>query len=120
GFGAAVQDPQQLPVGPLGGSLRVAGVQRGGGLADVAADVDVAGEDRDVEVAVPGAGADGGDLLFVAVDEEDPLAGPVRVAVVGFAERGLDHAGDAVGDGRGDPFVACLDPAGLFVTRRAR
>jgi hypothetical protein len=41
GFGAAVQHAQQLHVGPLAGGLRVAGVQRGGGFADVAADVDV-------------------------------------------------------------------------------
>ena len=41
GFRAAVQDAEQLPVGPLPGEHRVAGVQRRGGLADVAADVDV-------------------------------------------------------------------------------
>jgi len=34
---AAVQDAEQLPVGPLPGSDGVAGVQRGGGLAEVAA-----------------------------------------------------------------------------------
>jgi len=33
-LGAAVQDAEQLPVGPLPGGGRVAGVQRGGGLAD--------------------------------------------------------------------------------------
>ena len=46
GFGAAVQDAQQLPAGPLPGRGGVAGVQGGGGLADVAADVDVIDEDR--------------------------------------------------------------------------
>ena len=34
--GAAVQHPQPLPAGPLAGGGRVAGVQRGGGLAEVA------------------------------------------------------------------------------------
>ena len=37
GPGAAVQHPQLLPVGPFAGGLRVAGVQRRGGLAEVAA-----------------------------------------------------------------------------------
>src|SRR3989442_15745687 len=46
GFGAAVQDAQLLPVGPFAGGLRVAGVQRGGGLAQVAADVDEIDEHR--------------------------------------------------------------------------
>ena len=45
GFRAAVQDAQELPVGPLPGRGGVAGVQGGGGLADVAADVDVIDED---------------------------------------------------------------------------
>jgi len=36
-FGAAVQDAQPLPVGPLDRGGRVAGVQGGGGLAEVAA-----------------------------------------------------------------------------------
>src|SRR5487761_1417882 len=45
GFRAAVQDAEQLPVGPLPGGGGVAGVQRGGGLADVPADVDVVDED---------------------------------------------------------------------------
>ena len=35
GLRAAVQDAQQLPVGPLAGGDGVAGVQRGGGGADV-------------------------------------------------------------------------------------
>src|SRR5713226_3978312 len=60
GFGAAVQHAQQLPVGPLPGGLRAAGVQRGGGFADIAADVDVVDEDRDFQAAVPGAGGGGG------------------------------------------------------------
>src|SRR5487761_1249372 len=34
GFGAAVQDAEQLPAGPLAGEHRVAGVQGGCGLAD--------------------------------------------------------------------------------------
>jgi hypothetical protein len=37
GLGAAVQDPQLLPVGPFAGGPGVAGVQRRGGLAEVAA-----------------------------------------------------------------------------------
>jgi hypothetical protein len=35
GFRAAVQDAQQLPVGPLAGGCGIAGVQGGGGLAEV-------------------------------------------------------------------------------------
>ena len=46
GLRAAVQDAQQLPVGPLAGRGGVAGVQGGGGLAEVAADVDVIDQDR--------------------------------------------------------------------------
>ena len=37
GLRAAVQDAQQLAVGPLARGGRVAGVQGGGGLAEVAA-----------------------------------------------------------------------------------
>src|SRR5271166_6667872 len=48
GFRAAVQDAEQLPVGPLARGDRVAGVQRGGGLADIAADMDVIDQDRDL------------------------------------------------------------------------
>ena len=33
---AAVQDAELLPVGPLRSRLRIAGVERGGGLAEVA------------------------------------------------------------------------------------
>ncbi len=36
GLGAAVEDAEQLPVGPLAGGGGVAGVERGGGLAEVA------------------------------------------------------------------------------------
>ena len=46
GLRAAVQDAEQLPVGPLAGGGGVAGVQGGGGLAEVAADVDVVDQDR--------------------------------------------------------------------------
>ena len=72
---AAVQDAQQLAVGPLARGGRVAGVEGGGGLAEVAADVDVIDQDRDLQAAFGGLGLDGGDLLLVPVDEEDPLAG---------------------------------------------
>jgi hypothetical protein len=37
GLRAAVQDAQELPVGPLARGGGVAGVQAGGGLADIAA-----------------------------------------------------------------------------------
>jgi hypothetical protein len=37
GLRAAVEHAEELPVGPLPGGGRVAGVQRGGGLAEVAA-----------------------------------------------------------------------------------
>ena len=51
GLRAAVQDAEQLPVGPLAGGDGVAGVQGGGGLAEVAADVDVVDQDRDLQAA---------------------------------------------------------------------
>ena len=60
GLRAAVQDAQQLPVGPLAGGGRVAGVQGGGGLAEVAADMDVIDQDRDLEAASGGLGLDQG------------------------------------------------------------
>ena len=49
-------------------------MEGGGGLAEVAADVDVIDQDRDLQAAFGGLGLDGGDLLLVPVDEEDPLA----------------------------------------------
>ena len=110
--GAAVQHPQPLPVGPLAGGGRVAGVQCGGGLAEVSADVDEVDEDRDFQAAFPGVGGDGGDLLLVPVDEEHPLAGPVRVAAVGLVECFPDHRVDAVGDGGCYPLVP-RDGAGM-------
>jgi len=87
---AAVENAEFLPVGPLRGRLRVAGVQRGGSLAEVAGHVDEVDQDRDFQPALPGVVADGGDLLPVAVDEEYALAGPVRVGAVGLVERGPD------------------------------
>src|SRR6266542_2200831 len=56
---AAVQDAEQLPVGPLPGG-GAAGAERGGSLADVAADVDVVDEDGDLQAAFPGLGLAGG------------------------------------------------------------
>ena len=91
-------------------AVRVAGVQRGGGFADVAADVDVVDEDRDFQAAGPGVVADGGNLLLVPVHEEDPLAGPVRVPAVGLVERGADRAGDVTGDQRGYPLSRAFGP----------
>ena len=110
GLRAAVQDAQQLPVGPLAGGGGVAGVQGGGGLAEVAADVDVIDQDRDLQAAFGGLGLDGGDLLLVPVDEEDPLADALRVAAVGLVERGRDHVLDALGDRGRYPLVAGCGP----------
>ena len=74
-----------LPVGPLAGGPGVAGVQRGGGLAQVAGDVEESYEHRHFEAPGPGVGADGGDLLLVPVDEEHPLPDPRRrIAAVTF------------------------------------
>ena len=78
GLRPSVQDAEQLPVGPLAGGDGVAGMQRGGGLADVAGDVDVVDQDGHLEAAIPRLGLDGGDLLLVPVDEEDALADPLR------------------------------------------
>ena len=109
---AAVQHPQPLAVGPPGGGDRVARVQRGGGLAEVAADVDEVDEDRDFQAAGPGVGLDGSDLLLVPVHQEHPLAGPVRVAAVGLVIGRPDHRVDAAGDGGRYPLAAC-DGAGV-------
>ena len=105
GLRAAVQDPQQLPVGPLPGGDGVAGVEGGGGLAEVAADVDVIDQDGDLQAAFRGLGLDGGDLLPVPVHEEDPLPDTFWVAAVSLVERRPDHRGNVAGDGGGYPFV---------------
>src|SRR5216684_794493 len=107
-FRAAVQDAEELAVGPLPGGGGVAGVQRGGGLAYVAADVDVVDQDRNLQAAGLRVVADRGDLLLVPVDEEDALADPLRVAAVGLVERLPDHRGDVAGDGGRYPFIARL------------
>src|SRR5271165_5434252 len=110
GLCAAVQDAQQLPVGPLARGGGVAGVQGGGGLADIAADVDVIDQDRHLQAALLRLGLDGGDLLPVPVDEEDPLAGPLRVAAVGLVIGRGDHVLDGLGNRRRHPFIAGLRP----------
>src|ERR1039457_2975000 len=106
GLRAAVQDAEQLPVGPLAGGGGVAGVQRGGGLAEVAGYVDVIDQDGHFEAAPGGLGLDGGDLLLVPVDEEDPLADPLRVAAAGLVAGRGDHVLDALGDGGRYPLIA--------------
>src|ERR1039457_2622947 len=68
---AAVEDAEELPVGPLARGGVVAGVEGGGGLAEVAGHVDVVDEERELEAAFGGLCLDGGDLLLVPVDEED-------------------------------------------------
>ena len=83
----------------------VAGVQRGGGLADVAGDVDEVDQDGHFQAAFPGMVMNGGDLLLVPVDEEDPLADPLRVAAVGLVECRPDHRGDVPGDRGRYPLV---------------
>ena len=91
---------------PGGGG--VAGVQGGGGLADIAGHVDVIDEDRHFEAAFLRLGLDGGDLLLVPVDEEDPLPDPLRVAAVGLVIGRGDHVLDGLGDRGGYPFVPGL------------
>ena len=79
-FGAAVQHAQFLPVGPhLPGGPRVAGVQRGCGLAEVAADMDEIDEHRHFQAAFVRVGGDGGQLLLVPVHQEHPLPDPLRI-----------------------------------------
>ena len=95
-----------LPVGPLAGRGGVAGVEGGGGLAEVAADVDVIDQDRDLQAALGGLGLDGGDLLLVPVDEENPLADVFREVAVGLVVRGRDHVLDGLGDRGRYPLVA--------------
>ena len=119
GLRAAVQDAEQLPVGPLPGRGGVAGVQGGGGLAEVAGHVDVVDQDGDLQAAFGGLGLDGGDLLLVPVDEENALADPLRVAAVGLVERLRDHAGNVIGDGGRDPLVP-RDGAGVRLAAGGR
>src|SRR6266496_2663521 len=112
GLRAAVQDAEQLPVGPLAGGDGVGGVQRGGGLAEVAGHVDVVDQDGDLQAAFGGLGLDGGDLLPVPAGEEDALADPFGVAAVGLVERLRDHGGNVIGDGGRYPLVP-RDGAGV-------
>lgn len=97
---AAAQDAQELPVGPLACGDGVCRVQAGGSLADVAAEVDVVDEDRDLELSPRSLVSDGGGLVLVPVDEVDPLPFLLRVAAAGLVERRADHGGDVAGDGR--------------------
>src|SRR5271157_2699198 len=106
GFRAAVQDAQQLPVGPLAGERRVIGVQGGGGLADIAADVDVIDQDRHLQAPLLRLGGDGGELLLVPVDEEHPLPHPLRVAAAGLIIGRGDHVLDGLGHRRRHPLIA--------------
>ena len=114
-----MQDPEFLPVGPFAGGLRVAGMQRGSGFAEVAGDVDEVDEHRHFQAAGPGVVADGGDLLLVPVDEEHPLPDAGRVAEVAFVVGGADHRRGCLGDGRRDPLVTC-DGAGMGVAAGLR
>src|SRR6266566_515614 len=108
GLRPSVQDAEQLPVSPLARGGGVSGVQGRGGLAEVAADVDVIDQDRDLQAALLRLGLDGGDLLLVPVHEEEPLPHPFRVAAAGLIERRGDHVLDGLGDRGGYPFVAGL------------
>src|SRR5262249_4048 len=74
-FRAAVQDSQALSVGPLAGGGGVAGVQCGGSLAEVAADVDEVDEDGDFQPAGSGVGVEGGGVLLFGVREEQAVGG---------------------------------------------
>ena len=56
----------------------VAGVQGGGGLAEVAADVDVIDEDRDLQAPLLRLGLDGGELLLVRRPRGRPAAARAR------------------------------------------
>src|ERR1035441_2491946 len=80
--------------------------RRGGGLAEVAGYVDVIDQDGHFEAAPGGLGLDGGDLLLVPVDEEEPLADPLRVAAAGLVAGCGDHVLDALGDGGRYPLIA--------------
>ena len=85
-------------------------MQRGGGLADVAGDVDVVDQDGHLEAAIPRVGLDGGDLLLVPVDEEDALADPLRIPAVGLVIGRGDHVLDAVGDDADTHLYRALGP----------
>jgi hypothetical protein len=83
-----------------GGEYRAAGVQRGGGRAEADAGVDEADQGGDFQATGLAAAADGGDLLFVRIHEQDAPADPVRVSEVGFAGRLPDLRRDVLRDGR--------------------
>src|SRR5229473_2304292 len=74
------------------GRERVSGVQGGGGLAEVAADVDEVDQHRHLQAALRGAGPDRGDLLLVPVHQEDPLTDPERMSAVIEADTHLSRA----------------------------
>ena len=75
--------------------------------------------DRDLQAASGGLGLDGGDLLLVPVDEEDPLPDPLRVAAVGLVECGRDHVLDGLGDRGRYPLIPGLR-AGVRLTAGGR
>src|ERR1035441_4060171 len=67
-----------------GGRRGVAWWGGGAGFAEVAGQVNVIDQEGHFEAAPGGLGLDGGDLLLVPVDEEEPLADPLRVAAAGL------------------------------------
>ncbi len=94
-------------------------MEGGGGFADIAADVYVVDQDGDIEAAFGGLGLDGGDLLLVAVGEEDPLADPSGVPAVGLVIGRGDHVLDALGD-RGGHLLVPRGGAGMCLAAGGR
>jgi len=67
-------------------------------------------DDGDWPAAGAGLGADGLDLVGVAVHERDPRARPGRVTPVGLVEHGRDDGGGLVGDRGVQPLTGRLGP----------
>ena len=67
--------------------------------------MDVVDEHGDLQLPDLRVLLDGGDLLLVPVNEEDPLPHPFRVTTVGLVECGPDHVLDALGHRSRHPFI---------------
>ena len=90
------QDRECLDRDPVLGGGIGGGVQGPGGFPDVFQHVNEVDHDVDGDAAPPGFGADQVQLVLGAVDQDHPCPVVLRVAGLGLAERGGDHAGRAV------------------------
>ena len=64
----------------------------------------------DGDAAAGGLGADQGELVLGAVDEDDPGPQAAGVAGTGLVERGGDHVRGVLADGPGQPLARAFGP----------